>query len=128
MIFWLDHKWHLISFLCFPSNTLPKNNNVPNIIQSLVNISKQANKKDNRNFDVFLRKQKKKILRKQAILLCFVRIKKDLKTFKVLGLETVKDLSCAHWQLEPSQHYFPNLRSNIRKCLNVFALLLSWAA
>lgn len=74
-----------------------KNNNISNIIQSFVNILKQANKKNNGDFDIFLKKQKKKILREQAVLFCFIGIKKVLKTLKVLKLRAVKDLSCIHW-------------------------------
>lgn len=64
-----------------------------------MNILNQADKKHNRNLDMFLKEQREKTM-KETALLCFVGIGKNLETFEVSGLRTVKDLSCAHRQLK----------------------------
>lgn len=70
-----------------------------------MDISNQANKKYNKDFNVFLKRQKKKII-KETALFCFVRIRKDLETLKVPRLKTVKDLLCVYQQLKSLWYHF----------------------
>lgn len=60
-----------------------------------MNISNWINKKDKRDFDMFLERQKEKTM-KETALLYFFRIKKDVKTLNVPRLRIVEDFSCAH--------------------------------
>lgn len=78
--------------MCFFNNILSKNDNASNIIQGFVDILNQIDEKDNEDFNIFLREQKKKDYKRTNSFALLFWNKKDLKIFKMFELKIVEDL------------------------------------